>query len=95
MQIKPVASVAGLAAACLICVANAHAVVIPIASTSTGLFSSSAPTLTFYWPGKDSKAVLLPAETAMWSPGLAKPSLRAIAHAFSTMSGTSLITASV
>ena len=59
MQIKLVATGSRLAAACLICFANAYAEVIPIASTSTGLLSSSAPTLTFYWPGKDSKAVLL------------------------------------
>lgn len=59
VQIKLVATVARLAVACLICCADADAEVIPIASTSTGLFSSSAPTLTFYWPGKDSKAVLL------------------------------------
>ena len=59
MQIKLVTTAARLAAACLICFANAYAEVIPIASTSSGLFSSSAPTLTFYWPGKDSKAVLL------------------------------------
>jgi len=59
MHIKSVATVVRLLAACLICFANAHAEVIPIASTSTGLLSISAPTLTFYWPGKDSKAVLL------------------------------------
>jgi hypothetical protein len=43
----------------LICFANAYAEVIPIASTGGGFLSSSAPTLTFYWPGKDAKAVLL------------------------------------
>jgi len=59
VQITFVATVARLAAACLIGFASAHAEVIPIASTSTGLFSSSAPTLMFYWPGKDAKAVLL------------------------------------
>jgi hypothetical protein len=59
VQIKLVATASRLAAACLICFANASAEVIPIASTSTGLLSSSAPTLTFYWSGKDSKAVLL------------------------------------
>ena len=59
MKIKFVITVARLAAACLICFANAYAEVIPIASTSTGLLSSSAPTLTFYWQGKDAKAVLL------------------------------------
>lgn len=46
-------------AACLIGFANAHADVISIESTSTGLFSFSAPTRTFYWQGKDPKAVLL------------------------------------
>ena len=59
MQIKLVTTGSRLVAACLICFANAYAEVIPIASTSTGLLSSSAPTLTFYWPGKDAKAVLL------------------------------------
>jgi pimeloyl-ACP methyl ester carboxylesterase len=59
VQIKSVVTVARFAAACLLCFANAYAEVIPIASTSTGLLSSSAPTLTFYWQGKDSKAVLL------------------------------------
>ena len=52
-------SVVRLAAACLTCCVHAHAEVISIASTDTGLLSSSAPTLTFYWRGKDSKAVLL------------------------------------
>ncbi len=59
MQIKFVVTVARLTVACLICLGNAHAEVIPIASTSTGLFGSSAPTLTYYWHGKDPKAVLL------------------------------------
>jgi len=59
VQIRFLLTVAPLAATCLICFADAHAEIIPIASTSTGLLSSSAPTLTFYWPGKDSKAVLL------------------------------------
>lgn len=59
MRIKFAATVVCLAAGFLACFANAHAEVIPIASTSTGVFASSAPTLTFYWQGKDSKAVLL------------------------------------
>ena len=59
MPIKFVSVGVRLAAAGLICLTDAHAEVIPIASTSTGLFGSSAPTLTFYWPGKDAKAVLL------------------------------------
>jgi hypothetical protein len=53
------ASVVRLAAACLTCIGIARAEVISIESTSTGLLSSSAPTLTFYWKGKDPKAVLL------------------------------------
>lgn len=59
MQIKLVATGVRLVAALLTCFVHAHAEVISIASTSTGLLSSSAPTLTFYWQGKDSKAVLL------------------------------------
>jgi hypothetical protein len=46
VQIKLVNAAVYLAAACPTCFANAHAEVIPTASTSTGLFSSSAPTLT-------------------------------------------------
>lgn len=58
MQIKFPATMVRLAAACLTCLAHAHAEVISIDSTGTGLFNSSAPTLTFYWQGKDPKAVL-------------------------------------